>query len=780
MEKSAELNGCVKHFGWTAAPVRRAIRERFAVAGPSVGHSILVYGAVAAAIILALSPGLFFSFGYHNDYQQWAYDSHTCCMQYPETNMLIDLGRYFGAFAQNLQAFTIHTLDDLWRWRLIGILSVAGLASYYLYIVSLRRPPTWENACLSVAVFTLPTMQFQAIWVAMYVFWTPPILLSLAAVHLLIKATERGIPFELSGRRILFDRPVLWRFAGLTLLAFVSVLAACFFYPMSATFVVVPAAHLLLSENKQRFRHVAVLSAAVLGGAFVGLFVIHKFIVLPHLSNVPYLGQYGYNLAGSSLAEILRRLSFYLWEGAYLWLSLEIPLFPKLVAAASLFAAAYLAVRVFRGSINKNVLLDILMAFGLFVVAVAPVLVVEQFAQTNRIQLAMNGIELLISFWLLRQLPIGSLRLASFFAMLGVCCSFAGVYGTSAVAHAEHVLYSKSISNVSPKGYHSIALISSTCCRMQALGFPLRGDFGALTPAPGIFDLLIGPRYNGTTAFSVTDIPLPPEAAVLRAIERNLKTVPLAIEENAIVIDSSPIYGQPSFKDIFGKLATVSARPHDMRRGTLYGPANAVDGLGNTFWEIADVPFPIALELTFPTAHILAGYTLSTVDATRRMPSSWELCVSSDRLRWYRLQEMSEGRAWNNEETRHYKVAPTAGVTGIKLIVKATDDNSILRLYEFRPEFTTPPAPASGTEVAHDVSCTQEAADRATPELLYAYKGYNVVRLGELYIGVAQELGPMDIRDVLENATPRPPAEKFIVARDISSLDATIDTFVKR
>ena len=48
------------------------------------------------------------------------------------------------------------------------------------------------------------------------------------------------------------------------------------------------------------------VAAAVLGSAFVALFVIHKYIVLPHLSNVPYLGEYGYQafrqLIGRSIA----------------------------------------------------------------------------------------------------------------------------------------------------------------------------------------------------------------------------------------------------------------------------------------------------------------------------------------------------------------------------------------------------------------------------------------------------------------------------------------------
>ena len=744
----------------------------------------VIYGTVAAAIIVAMSPALFFSFGYHNDYQQWAYDLYSCCMQYPETNMLIDIGRYFGAFAQNLQAFTIHTLDDLWWWRLIGILSVAGLASYYLHIVSLRRPPTRQNACLSVAVFTLPTMQFQAIWVAMYVFWTPPMLLSLAATDLLLRATQPGIPIKLSGNRIFLRRSALWHFAGLTLLAFAAVLAACFFYPMSATVLLVPVAHLLLKENKKQFRQTAVLAAAVLGSAFVALFVIHKFIVLPHLSNVPYLGEYGYTLTGSLLAEVPERLNFYLWEGAYLWLGLEIPLFPKLVAVVSAIAAVYSVVRVFRGSINKGELLNVLMACGLLIVAAAPVLIVSQFSGTYRIRLAMNGIELLILFWLLRQLPIGSLRLASLFAALGIVCSFVDVYGTSKDAHEEHALYAKSVVNLSPLEYHSIAILRPRCCR-RALGLPLRVDFGALAPAPGIFDLLIGPRYNGKAAFDVTTILLPSNLALSRIFKRNDNALPLAVEGNAVVIDTSLIYGMSSFEDISSQLGTVSARPRDTRRGVRYGPANAVDGLRRTFWEVGGVPFPIALELEFPTPHTLAGYSLSTVEATERMPSSWEVCVSSDRVHWRRLQKMTEGQPWKNDEIRHYHLEPTPNVTGVKLVITGTDDKSILRLYEFRPEFATLPALDSEREIARDAStlqsdtCTKAAEVSATPQLLYAYKDYNIVRAGEFYVGVAQELGPMDVDAVLTNAVSRPPATKFIVSDDTSSLESAIDKYVK-
>ena len=231
------------------AGARFVSRDAAGEQGPShassVGHfrfnrTAVIYACVPTSIIFALIPALFFSYGYHNDFNAWGYDSYTCCDQHPETRVLLAVGRYFASIAENLQFFTIHTVDDLWLWRLIGILSTAALAAYYLHIVSLGRPPTWLNACLAVALFTLPTMQFQAIWPSMYTMWTPPILLSLLAAQLLLKAAEGDFFANRFARR---------RAARFTLQAFAALLAGLFFYPISATFVLVPAAHLLMNDT---------------------------------------------------------------------------------------------------------------------------------------------------------------------------------------------------------------------------------------------------------------------------------------------------------------------------------------------------------------------------------------------------------------------------------------------------------------------------------------------------------------------------------------------------
>ena len=62
----------------------------------------------------------------------------------------------------------------------------------------------------------------------------------------------------------------------------------------------------------------------------------------------------------------------------------------------------------------------------------------------------------------------------------------------------------------------------------------------------------------------------------------------------------------------------------------------------------------------------------------------------------------------------------------------------------------------------------------AEPRLMFAYEGYNVVRMGQTFVGVAWELGKVDIEAILKNAAPCPPTGQFIVAHDLDSLVETL------
>ena len=77
--------------------------------------------------------------------------------------------------------------------------------------------------------------------------------------------------------------------------------------------------------------------------------------------------------------------------------------------------------RILRRSIEQGELLNFLIGCSLFLVAAAPLLVVHQFTQTYRSLFTLTAIEVLVLFWLLKQLPIGAARLAAIFAANRYC-----------------------------------------------------------------------------------------------------------------------------------------------------------------------------------------------------------------------------------------------------------------------------------------------------------------------------------------------------------------------
>lgn len=609
-------------------------------------------------IIASLSPALFFSFGFHNDFNGWSYNAQSCCTHHPETLILNAIGRYFGAIAQNFQFLTIHNVGDFWLWRFIGILSTALLASYYLWIISLGRKPNWVNVFLTIVVFTLPTMQFQAIWVSMYMFWTPPILLSLIATHLFLKAI---LPASFLRR------------AFFVMLGFFALLAGVFFYPASATFVLVPVVHLLLTRNSVRLRLMARVSAIALGFAFVALFVIHKFIVLPRMSHIPYLGEYEFKLTAEVIKEIAPRLSIYLWDGAYFWLGVDISWFPKLIGLVAILAFCYSCVQIARRLIHRAELINVVYACGLFLVAAAPFVVVQQFTATFRIVFAMTAIELLVFFWLVNKLPIKTIKLAGTFAVIAAFFSFVSTYGVAESQGKEYALYKEATKGVAPDLFTPIAVLRTNHPR-QAFGYALRKDFGGLTMIHHVFDQLVGTRYNGKAAFDVTEFVLPAGDGA-----------PAALEDGALIIDTSVLYNVSNFKPFTNRVGVVSAKP----RGII-GPMYAVDGNANTFWEVCNGPsqFPIEFKLILPNERELTGYSMSTVEEMARMPNAWEIWVTSDSQNWLRVQQVEKVEAWKVREVRNYKIEPAQVIKGIKLVINGTDSGSCFRLYEFKPSFT--------------------------------------------------------------------------------------------
>ena len=206
----------------------------------------------------------------------------------------------------------------------------------------------------------------------------------------------------------------------------------------------------------------------------------------------------------------------------------------------------------------------------------------------------------------------------------------------------------------------------------KVFGLSLRKDFGLLGAIEHIGDLFIRPNPNGEALFDIITLVLPA-----------VNGVPAAMEDHAVIIDTSQLFAEPNFRDFSGRVATVSSRP----RGPI-GPMQAVDHNPITFWEVCGRPMPVELEINLPTARTLSGYRMSTIETPERMPRNWELMVTSDKQEWRQVHEMKEAGAWKLTEMRQYQFAPVFDVKAIKLRVTETDAGPCLRLYEFAPELS--------------------------------------------------------------------------------------------
>jgi len=113
------------------------------------------------------------------------------------------------------------------------------------------------------------------------------------------------------------------------------------------------------------------------------------------------------------------------------------------------------------------------------------------------------------------------------------------------------------------------------------------------------------------------------------------------------------------------------------------------------------------------------------------------------------------------------------------LILKKQDPQAPDSGLELFPRTWATPAQVVGRDFKGALMVGQKAwwqADaKALPRLLYAYENYNVVRVGQLYIGAAHAMGPANINAILTNTVPRPPLDQFIIARDALRLHAAID-----
>ena len=182
------------------------------------------------------------------------------------------------------------------------------------------------------------------------------------------------------------------------------------------------------------------------------------------------------------------------------------------------------------------------------------------------------------------------------------------------------------------------------------------------------------------------------------------------------------------------------------------------DRTSDSYWQTE--PYPVVFRVRYAGPKVITNYTLGAGNDVTKMPVSWRFEGSVDSVSWVLLDEPQNQATWLPGQQREYPIANHNPYRYYRFVfTKGVDTTLRIAKIAFHGEPTQP-------TVSYE------------PVLLTSYEGYNVILVGDLYVGLAQELGSIDALAILRNALPRPPDVQFIVAKDIASLKRMIDNTV--
>ncbi|MBF0589041.1 MAG: hypothetical protein HQL53_07940 [Magnetococcales bacterium] len=217
--------------------------------GPAMKPSRFAFGRKSAALltlliaVAAYIPFILQDFAFHNDYAVWTYDNRSGCC-YPETVLLVYIGRFLNALLLNVQLMMIGDIADMALARLMALMTmIVVMVLLTKRMIKDAEMPPFVAFFLGSWLILLPTSVAYVLWVTHY---GPGPLILLFSIIL----------YSLINRPA--NNSSLWRMDALHVLGYLFVLFLFFIYPPNAAFfLVIPFAAALFSSQalweKKRF-----------------------------------------------------------------------------------------------------------------------------------------------------------------------------------------------------------------------------------------------------------------------------------------------------------------------------------------------------------------------------------------------------------------------------------------------------------------------------------------------------------------------------------------------
>jgi len=606
---------------------------------------------MVAVLYLSFWPYVAFDFGFHNDFEIWAYNNTVCCSGFPETAHLIRIGRFLQAFLQNVYLSFFSDLHSLAYGRALGI-GIAALAALMLARAARRAgmEGTTANA-FGLSAFLLPPAQVNLGWVANFVPGVlNPVLVLFASLIFpdwqAVISRHPSAVFRVTA-------------AGLVLLA------ALFIYPPTVGLFLIPVMVRLMYRDSRDARANALYAAAFFGCVCLAYFGIHRTYMTLAQITFPAGSLYEFSLSRHVWANLLRFACEVLPTMLNLWN--PAPLQPISVLMLGVIVAGVAAglLRTDRAAAGAGSALTARWLFpalllGLFLAVNAPSLV-----GAGRPPLFYRAwhpgavATLLFVFYAVAALapPRWATGICGLFVITGSVFAFdSSRHVAQTLANQFDYAVAQIHAQFSPHREFYVLVEQRPESRLFG-----RGRWGEL----GFIHILSAGHvvYILRRDFNVSSHPRVEQVVV------NGTTRALLLEPQLL--------GPPPLRASVAGTATASGVSDPAFR-----LQRALDNIYYTFWETAAV-FPVDVDFRFFQGTRVACYALSAGDdmAHERMPRSWTLFGSPDGDAWAVLDRREGESGWTDNGRRTYRVSSPGSYPYYRLGFDSLNGDRYLRIY---------------------------------------------------------------------------------------------------
>ena len=657
---------------------------------PTCSHNVrlavekrILFPVLCFVLLVVFFPVFFLDFGVHNDYSVAAYDNHTCCKSYPETEHLVWIGRPLGAVLLNLHFFFLsHDFNQF---------KFARLASFVVFLVlfwGVSRQFSREAADVTLSTLTafsillLPASILYVFWLTNLVPGTFNLLLATLAFSLVARSHS-----AYGRQKMLF-----------LLFGSCCVAATFLIYPPTAYFFLVfPAWRALMTDKlalPEWRRRTAVefgVVAAITGGYGMAIKLmnttgfVHLFFKSPHAKPAG-----GYAIAVVPHASMLaQHVSGYVTSTFQTWFEGWSPVVSPVASGILALYICWALLTLLQHRASSWMLVWSRFAIPTLAVgfAAAPMVLSNGgMLPTRALFVGEAIVALTFQFGLSRLMERLPFQFTQYNPKYVVAISLSAVAALAAVVRVSTASYNaflelkylrKEIEQVqSPKSL----IVRLPPPASTIVGFPIVGDFQLMGsnfwPIDGLFYGVLKEKYKDTNA-------LPSIVFLPYSCSIYTKGIPAITMVNGGF--NVPEQALPQVAS--SKKQRIVLTPGDQLQ-IARGVISAFDKCavaGAQFWE---TPYttPLAVTLDFGGEDVAKDYLVSSGgELPERMPTEWKLFAASNKNQWSLLDAQTQVN-WEVNSQKVFTLKIQKPFRFYRLVFSKTN-SPFFRLYHFDLEF---------------------------------------------------------------------------------------------